>query len=205
MVDVVSASAGERIEERKDLGTGDAGVYAYWMAQESVAAKEERDWSKRARDIVKRYRDERGEALNNSHRFNVLWSNGQTLKPTLYARTPKPDVDRRFKDQAPVARLAAQLLERCLSYSCAAFDFDAVMKAIVEDRLLPGRGVARVLYVPHFGEKIASGEEQGEAEQAQPAEGTDEYAEREEEGTDVTSEGDAEDEGKAEREVEYEE
>ena len=83
----------------------------------------------------------------------------QTLQPTLYARTPKPDVERRFRDQDPVSRLAATLLERCLAYAVDAFNFDAVMRAVVEDRLLPGRGVARVVYVPHFGEPLPQHQE----------------------------------------------
>jgi hypothetical protein len=156
MVDV--ATAGQTIEGREDLGTGDQAIFDYWQGQEAVAEKDERAWIKRARLIVQRYRDERPEADANVHRFNILWSNVQTLKPTLYARTPKPDVDRRFKDPSPVARYASQLLERCLSYSASAFDFDSVVKACVEDRLLPGRGVARVLYVPHFGEPIEAPE-----------------------------------------------
>ncbi len=138
-------AAGGRIETRADLGSGDAARFAYWEMQEKIAEKEERVWIRRAREIVKRYRDERPQASLGT-RFNILWSNVQTLAPTLYARTPKPDVERRFHDQDPVGRLAAILLERCLAYALDAFNFDAVMRAVVEDRLLPGRGVARVLY-----------------------------------------------------------
>ena len=155
MVDVTEI--GERIETRQDLGNDPEGRWAYWMGQETIAEKEERKWIKRARKIVKRYRDERPESIQNTHRFNILWSNVQTLKPTLYARTPKPDVRRRFMDGGtPAARYAATLLERCLDFACNndEADFDTVMKAVVEDRLLPGRGVARVLYVPHFGEPM---------------------------------------------------
>ena len=153
MVDV--ADNGERIETRDDLGEGDDGLYAYWTAQEAIAEREEKNWLKQGRKIVERYRDERTESeANNAHRFNILWSNVQTLIPTLYGRTPKPDVERRFKDNDPNGRLASILMERCLSYSVDAFDFDSVMEAVVEDRLLPGRGIARVLYVPHFGDEI---------------------------------------------------
>lgn len=163
-----AAATAERIETRADLAKGDgrngestdAARYAYWMAQEAVAEKEEREWIKRSRDIVKRYRDERPEAKRDAHQFNILWSNVQTLGPTLYARTPKPDVQRRFIDADPTGRLAAILLERSITYSADAFAFDDVMKAVVQDRLLPGRGVARVLYVPYFGKEI-------EAEKAQ--------------------------------------
>jgi hypothetical protein len=148
MVDV--AAMGDRIETAGDLGAGDAATFAYWETQERIAEKEERPWFKRAREIVKRYRDERPQGGPRTSRFNILWSNVQTLQPTLYSRTPRPDVERRFHDQDPTGRLAAILIERCLTYAVDAADFDAIMRAVVEDRLLPGRGVARVVYVPHF-------------------------------------------------------
>lgn len=182
MVD--AAALGDRIEERKDLGTDEAGVFAYWQAQEAIAEKEEREWIKRARNIIKRYRDDRGITTftgEGKHQFNVLWSNVQTLLPTLYARTPKPDVERRFKDEDPTGRLASTLMERCLSYSLDAGDFDSVMKAVVQDRLLPGRGVARVLYVPTFGDKMPAQGEKAESEQDDDAEA---------QGSDVDSPGD---------------
>jgi hypothetical protein len=147
-------AVGDRIEAVDDLGSGGAAKFAYWETQERIAEKEERAWIRRGREIVRRYRDERPSAGQATTRFNILWSNVQTLQPTLYARTPKPDVERRFRDQDPTGRLAAILLERCLAYSVDAFNFDAVMRAVVEDRLLPGRGVARVVYVPHFGRPL---------------------------------------------------
>src|ERR1700735_962660 len=98
MVDVTDV--GDRIDTREDLGpeNDDAAIYAYWMGQEKVAEKDERKWIKQAREIVKRYRDERPESSQSSHRFNVLWSNVETLKPTLYGRMPKADVRRTFDD-----------------------------------------------------------------------------------------------------------
>lgn len=160
---MVDATAlGDRIEERSDLGKGEPGEWAYWNSQEAIALKAETPWRYRSRAIVRRYRDDRGDdsgginaVSNQLHRFNILWSNVQTLIPTLYGRTPKPDIERRFKDQDDTGRLASMLLERCLSYSMNEYGFDAAMKAVVQDRLLPGRGVARVMYIPHFGEPIA--------------------------------------------------
>lgn len=153
MVDPTLAQAGT-IEQRKDLGSGDAAAFAYWMGQEKIAEKEERKWVKQARKIVQRYRDERPEANKNNNQFNILWSNVQTLLPTLYARTPVADVERRFRDEDPAGRLASELLQRSIQYSADHFDFDDLMESVTEDRLLPGRGVARVLYVPHFGDVI---------------------------------------------------
>jgi hypothetical protein len=154
MVDPVSNNQTGTIETRKDLGSEPDATYAYWMGQEKIAEREERKWIKQARKIVQRYRDERPEADKQTNRFNILWSNVQTLIPTLYARTPKADVERRFRDDDPTARLASTLLERCITFSADQFDFDDMMGAVTEDRLLPGRGTARVLYVPHFGDEI---------------------------------------------------
>jgi hypothetical protein len=205
MVDV--AALGDRIEQRDDLGKGDEAVFAYWQSQEAIAEKEERNWVKRARNIVKRYRDERGDTVSftgeGRHQFNVLWSNVQTLIPTLYARTPKPDVERRFKDEDPTARLAATLLERCLSYSVDTADFDSVMKSVVQDRLLPGRGVARVMYVPTFGEPIESKAEDAQ-EGGEQAEGLAE-TNAEAQGSDVDNDGDENEEAEPLREVAFEE
>src|SRR6185503_20580586 len=151
-----------QIVERDDLGDGDAGVWRYWDAQERIVEKDERTWVRRGRRIIRRYRDERDEANRAASRFNILWSNVQTLKPTLYARTPKADVQRRWLDPDDTGRLASLLLERCIEYSLEQHGFDAVMEAVVEDRLLPGRGVARVVYVPHFGDEI---EDEAEGDQ----------------------------------------
>ena len=152
----------DNIDTDADLDDGDAGTFEFWMGQDRIAEKETDGWTKKGRQIVKRYRDERPEGFKNTHRFNILWSNVQTLMPTLYARTPKPNVARRFADQDDVGRLAAMLLERALAYSLEMCDFDSVMSAVVEDRLLPGRGTARVMYIPHFGEPIDDDEDQGE-------------------------------------------
>jgi hypothetical protein len=194
-------SIGERIETRDDLGDDEAGVYSYWMTQDEIAEKEEKKWHKRSLQIIRRYRDERAgseEMGTTVSRFNILWANVQTLIPTLYGRTPKPDVVRRFLDADPTARLASTLLERCLSYSVDAFDFDECMEAVVEDRLLPGRGVARVLYVPHYGDEIQDDKE--------PDSDNEEYQDSEEEGVVIDTKGDEGDQGddKA-REVVYEE
>src|ERR1019366_118542 len=102
----------DRIGTRADLGTGDAALYDFWMGEDRIAGKEEEKWHKRARKIVQRYRDERPQTTNSVHRFNILWSNVQTLIPALYARTPKPDVQRRWLDQDDTGRLASLILER---------------------------------------------------------------------------------------------
>lgn len=108
-------------------------------------------WEARVTKILKRYRDEnRTQASNESAKFNILWSNVQTLIPAVNARLPKASVSRRFADNDPVGRVASLLLERALDYEIEHYaDFRSSMRYCVEDRFLGGRGVSWVRYDPH--------------------------------------------------------
>jgi hypothetical protein len=118
-----------------------------WQQELKMAKKEDERWAKRGKKIVKRYRDDRQGYSDNAKRYNILWSNVQTLTPALYGKTPKAEVGRRWKDQDPVGRTAAMILERALQFELDHKpDFDASMKCAVLDRLLPGRGTAWVRF-----------------------------------------------------------
>jgi len=108
-------------------------------------------WEARTQKIVKRYRDDnRNQNTNETAKFNILWSNVQTLIPAVYARLPKAAVNRRFGDNDPVGRVASQLIERSLDFEIEHYsDFRSAMRFAVEDRFLGGRGVAWVRYEPH--------------------------------------------------------
>jgi hypothetical protein len=111
------------------------------------------DWETRAKVIIKRYRDDRGglekDSRQNEARYNILWSNIQTMIPNVFARLPQPEVSRRYKDKDPVGRVASMILERALEYEVEAYpDYENAIRNSVEDRLLPGRGIAWVRYMP---------------------------------------------------------
>jgi len=109
-----------------------------WLSELKLAKREDEKWAKRGKKIVKRYRDERSGWSDNAKRFNILWANVQTIMPALYGKTPRAQVERRYKDQDPVGRTAAQILERALQYEIDHYgDFDASIKSAVLDRLLP--------------------------------------------------------------------
>lgn len=114
--------------------------------------REFKTWEGRVDKIVKRYRDEkRDKSANSQAKFNVLWSNVQTLKSATFARMPLPDVSRRFKDNDPIGRVASLILERALDFEVQHFrDFGASLRQCVYDRFLGGRGTAWVRYEPHF-------------------------------------------------------
>ena len=108
-------------------------------------------WQARTKKLIKRYRDDtRGQSGNETAKFNILWSNVQTLIPAVYSKLPKADVSRRFGDNDQVGRVAAQLVERAIDFEIEHYpDFRATMRYAVEDRFLGGRGVAWVRYEPH--------------------------------------------------------
>ena len=115
--------------------------------------KKFQEWEDRAETIIKRYRDDRGglekDSRQNEARYNILWSNIQTMIPNVFARLPQPEVSRRYKDKDPVGRVASMILERALEYEVEAYpDYENAVRNSVEDRLLPGRGIAWVRYMP---------------------------------------------------------
>lgn len=120
-----------------------------WKDELKRYADAYKDFEKRGAKIVDRYKDERKESDASKSKFNILWSNVKTLKPAIYSKPPQPEVSRRFKDNNPVARVASTIIERVLSYEITQFtDYHSALANAVEDRLLPGRGVAWVRYEP---------------------------------------------------------
>ena len=110
--------------------------------------KEFAKWEGRVEKILKRYRDDRTTTTAQSH-YNILWANVQTLKAATFSRMPRPDVSRRFKDNDPVARVAAMLLERALDFEIThSEDFQHSLTACVYDRFLGGRGTTWIRYEP---------------------------------------------------------
>jgi hypothetical protein len=138
-----------------------------WLAELKLAKREDEKFIERGDKIIRRYRDDRKNFTTYGRRFNILWSNIQTMMPALYGKTPRAEVSRRWKDSDPVGRTASVIIERCLQYEIDKGDFDASMRLAILDRLLPGRGTVWV----RFEEKELAqpvdalpGEEGGEAQ-----------------------------------------
>lgn len=150
----------------------------YWLGQLEMSRKVRGfdKWQTLAKKIVKRYRDDRtdqdgsgapGGDVTQGARFNILWSNVQTLMPALLGKTPKPVVERRYLDRDDVGRTASTILERALSYELDEGHYTNSLRKAVLDRLLPGRGVVWVRYEPKF--TPMPGKTQELKESAEPA------------------------------------
>jgi hypothetical protein len=113
-----------------------------WLEAIEDASKEEKEWRGEAKEAVDAYRGKSPE----SKKFNLYHANIETIVPALYNSVPSPDVRRRFLDPNPAAKVVADIIERAISYSIDAYDFDAAMLACVRDMAIVGRGVERVRY-----------------------------------------------------------
>lgn len=127
-------------------------VYSYWSNEIAQAKKKRKAWWERCDKIIRQYRDERTKKLDDivGGRYNLFWSNVETLAPSVYNQTPTPVAKRTFYDKDPAARLGATIIERNLINQVEKFDFDGLMDMVVRDRLLPGLGQAWVEYKPKF-------------------------------------------------------
>ena len=142
-----------------------AGLVRRWLSEWEIADKAEKTWRNDVREVWDLYHSK--NPADNT--FNILWSNVETLRPAVYNSTPRPDVRRRFRDADPQGKVASTVLERALTFQLDQNDFDHEIQQVVLDVLVSGRGIARELYVPVFGQMDESreGEWLDEAEPAQ--------------------------------------
>lgn len=130
--------------------TAQDAVHNKYSTEIRIYEKQADEWEAKGKKIIRRYKDDRSPREGERNRFNILWSNIQTLAPSVYGNTPKPNIERRFRDDDDVGRYASDILERCVTYFLKEKPFNNAMKQAVLDYLLPGRGTGWVRYVPHF-------------------------------------------------------
>lgn len=138
-----------------------------WVLEIERYERKAQKFGKQGKRIIERYTAEKKDENASTTTFNVLWSNIQTLKPALYSKDPTPEVERRFKDKDPVGRVASDVIERACVNMLATQRFGDAVRQAVLDRLLPGRGVMWIRYLPHF-RKMAGQDPASEDSGAQP-------------------------------------
>lgn len=142
-----SASNPAAVDSLETFGKDAAGTAKRWKAEVEIAQNWRKSYFPKAERTVRRYLDERDAVNVGDRRFNILWSNVQTLTPAVYTKPPKPEVFRAHDNNDQVQRVAAIIMERNLDTMVREHSlFDAVMKAVVQDRLIPGQGTAWVRY-----------------------------------------------------------
>lgn len=128
----------------------------YWGEQISKATKAYEGFRASGDIVVDKYRIEKqgvqtANFKGGADRYNILYSSTETIRPSLYAQTPKVEARKRHRDRKnPVASMAVQVIESCVQYALEDLDFDETMQNVIEDYTLPGMGVAWVRYIPSF-------------------------------------------------------
>jgi hypothetical protein len=136
--------------ESKAAPSAPAESSKYWQVQLVAAERDHKEFWDRGAKIEKRYKSEKDTTakVRSPRRFGVLYSNTETYMAALYARTPKPDVRRRFADKDDLSRTVADMMERALSYCADTTAEDVAKERSVKDMMLPGRGITRLVYEP---------------------------------------------------------
>lgn len=129
-----------------------AAVATKWLAAIARAEKDLATYWQRCDKINKIYTEARKSssetAASTKRQFSILWANQCVLQPAVYARTPAPVVQRRYRDRDPVAREVCNIQERALEYNFEAVNLDETLRAVRDDFLLFARGTAWVRYEP---------------------------------------------------------
>lgn len=126
---------------------------AYWAKELELAEKRVRKYRKKAKQCTDLY--ELAEPRDNS--FNILYSNTETLLPSVYNKSPRPVVERRFHDADPIGKCVSETLERTLSYlldtnSDEYEKYHALFRQAVLMALVPGQGITWWKYDPQIRE-----------------------------------------------------
>lgn len=107
-------------------------------------------WRDKGKAIYDRYKVK--DQKNDS--FNILYSNVQTLRSSVYSGKVNPDVRKRFPKKGELEdRSLAEAMERCLQFSNDEEGIDSKIYYCVDDLLVPGLGQVRLRYTPFFKEK----------------------------------------------------
>lgn len=169
---------GKSLSGAVDTAKADPKVQS-WLKELEAARKRVKDYRKDGARVVKLY--EGGKASESP--FNILYSNTETLAPALYNNVPRPVVQRRFKDDDPLGKVASDVARRSLEFLIDNelgdyTPFDDLMTQAVLEALVPGEGVTWFKYDasiveqpepnnPTEGQEDQTGEGEVEAQQGE--------------------------------------
>lgn len=135
-------------------------IVQHWISEIEACARREKHFRKEGHRIRGIYSGSRGGvntgAVDNGNNgdatpFNILFSNTETIAPSLYSMVPRPVAEYRFKDGNPIGVAAAKAAQRMLEFqldtNIEGYEtFNDAMKGSTLDALLPGRGITNVKY-----------------------------------------------------------
>lgn len=133
----------DKIEQASQFGEEPSGKQRLWSTELEAAQKDQKKFLEDAKRITRRYLDKRDVNEEGESRVNIFWSTVQVVLATIYARPPKADVTRLYKDpDDDVSRVASEMLERLLNNEIEqdGSSFDASARNAIQDFLIVGEG-----------------------------------------------------------------
>lgn len=139
-----------------------AAEVSFFLNELDAARKRDKDYRKEGKRILEIY------AGGPQHPFAILYSNTETLLPALYSAVPRPVVQRRFKDDDQLGKMASlagqRMLEFLVDTNVDGYEtYDEGMRSAVLTSLLPGRGLTGVKYDHETQEVVPDGAPEGTA------------------------------------------
>lgn len=138
-------------EKKENSDKSQAAFIERWTKELENASNKEKDWREEAKKYFQIYKDEKKiitESRESSSRYNVFWSNTQTLRPLVFSNLPNPNITRRFLDKDDNARILSEMMERSIRYFLDETDAENIFNKQRDDFLIGGRGLVRVVYDP---------------------------------------------------------
>ena len=145
------------------------GPFQRWIGEINAAEKELTKFRRQGRKIVQQFRasdtDISGVDTSMERKYNLFPANVNILATSLMNQTPQPTVDREFKDPTDdIGRVACYIMERAIaSHNNRNFHTADMMKAVVQDMLVPGVGISWHTYyaeIEHHAAAPIEGQEQ---------------------------------------------
>lgn len=148
------SETGGNIDSREEFKPTPAGQYKYWNEELTASKKMLNSFHRQGTEVVQRFlggnvRREDDNFSSNIFRLNLFHSNITTLQSLMYSNLPSVTVMRANNDpKDDVGRVAANILERILTndIQCNGEEYDTVLRADLQDRLIPGLGCSKVRY-----------------------------------------------------------
>jgi len=136
-------------DNKEDFKDNPSDQRSYWGTEVKAAKKRLEKFHKTGDKVVKVFLGTSSSEDSSSFDLNLFHSNITTIASMLYGNLPKVDVSRRYADaNDDISRVASTTLERLLNLDIENHgdDYNSIFEAIMQDRLIPGLGVARVRY-----------------------------------------------------------
>lgn len=126
---------------------------AWWLKQIEAERKAHADFRKAAQVAYDEYRGKDDKEGSERSFYPIFWANTQITHSALYAKTPKPDIRKRYQD-SQIPKEVSRAIERAIAFTLDQEAIDDHAHRVVDDFLIAGLGVGKVEYLPVVNEGV---------------------------------------------------